>query len=168
MFPRHIWAQCTCKLPRAQLGMGPAPGVSSSHCPLSLCAVRWGWGRQFRGQWTVAGPLPHPAGQEFALPSNSAGLRDKLTPKLPLLLSVLCLGLACSRGDQAPPVPQRLLAHHPSHMPLGSPWSRTGAGGALRPLSACPALSWGTGWGVAGVPLSTRQDLTLSPSQRWG
>ncbi|KAM9612457.1 pyridine nucleotide-disulfide oxidoreductase domain-containing protein 2 isoform 3-T3 [Morphnus guianensis] len=80
--------------------MGPAQRDSGPHCPLLLHATRWGWGRRFREHWTTAGPLPHPAGQEFALPSNSAEFRAKLTLKLPLfpLLSGLCFGLACLRG----------------------------------------------------------------------
>lgn len=89
-----------CKPPWAQLGMGPAQRDSGPRCPLLLRATRWGWGRRFREHWTTAGPLPRPAGQEFALPNNSTEFGAKLILKLPLfpLLSGLCLGLACLRG----------------------------------------------------------------------
>ena len=133
VFPRHFGAHCTCKPPQAQLGLGPALRDSGSRCPLLLHAARWGWGQRFREHWTTAGPLPHPAGQEFALLSNSAGFRAKRTPKLPLfpLLSGLCFGLACSRGAKLP------LSHSACWpvAPATCPWVLLGAEQGLGGLS---------------------------------
>lgn len=114
------------------------------------------------------GPLPHPAGQEFALPSNSAGFWAKLSPKLPLLplLLGLCLGLAClRRGARLPPSRSAWWPVTPATCPWVLPGAEQGLEGALGPPPACPASSWGTGWGAPGILLSTGQDPTLSPSQ---
>lgn len=73
----------------------------------------------------MAGPLPHPGGLEFALPSNSAGFGAKHIPKLPLLLllSRLCLGLTCWRGA-------KLAVSHSASWPITPatcPWVLPGA-----------------------------------------
>lgn len=120
----------------------------------------------------MAGPLPHPGGLEFPLPSNSAGFGAKHIPKLPLLLllSRLCLGLTRWRGAKL------ALSHSASWpiTPATCPWVLPGAeqglwrGVALGALPACPGPSWGTSRGAPVIPLSTWQDLTLLRSQLWG
>lgn len=108
---------------------GQPQGTQAATAPCCSHATRWSWGQRFREHWTMTGPLPHRAEPEFALLSNSAGFRAKLISKLSLflLLSGLCSGLACSRRGQTPSV-LPCLAHHPSHVPLDHPWSKTGAG----------------------------------------
>lgn len=173
MFPRHVWAQCTSK-PQVQLGMGPAPRDSGSHCPLLLPCHSLELGMAVQGALDHDRAFAPSTEPEFVLLSNSSGFRSKLTPKLPLslLLSGLCFGLACSRGGQIPSVLPR-LAHHPSHVPLDHPWGRTGAGGGGSQAPAClPSTfleyrlgsSWHRAEPQAGSVLSSALRLVSSPT----
>lgn len=163
MFPRHVWAQCTPNL-KYSWEWGQPQGTHVATAPCCSHATRWSWGQQFRQHWTMTGPLPHPAELEFALLSNSSGFKAKLIPKLPLLLLPgLCLGLW---GGQTPSV-LPCLAHHPSHVPLGHPWSTAGAGAGRSQDPACLlstvlGYSLGSPWHAA----EPRQDV--APSRSWG
>lgn len=117
-------------------------------------------------------PLPCPAGQEFALLSSSTEIGAKLTPLLSLL-SRLCLG-----DCQALPVPQCLLAHHASHVPLGPPWSRTGTEGGSQAPTCLPSdflgYRLGSTWHPAGhqagsdpVAFSALGLLSSLPASPW-
>ncbi|XP_032850662.2 pyridine nucleotide-disulfide oxidoreductase domain-containing protein 2 [Tyto alba] len=129
--------------------MGPVPKDSGSRGPLSLYAAHWGWEWQFREHWTMVGPLPRPAGQEFALQSNSTGFKAKITPKaapFPTALRTV-LGACLRKVGPSTPCPTVLVGPSPQPHPTGFSLEHNRGWGALGPLPACPAASWRTGWG---------------------
>ncbi|XP_040463224.1 pyridine nucleotide-disulfide oxidoreductase domain-containing protein 2 isoform X3 [Falco naumanni] len=143
---RHSW------------GWGQPQGtLAATACHRSCCSQRVGM-----AVWRA---LDH--GRAFALSCLVWGQARSQAASFPTAFRAV-LGAFLLEEGKAPPVLQCLLAHHFSHTPPGSPWSGTGAEGTLRPPSTFPAPSWDTGWGAAGILLSTRQDLTLAPSRRWG